>query len=147
MKSPAPAESIAIDPRSNAELEARLTELARLEDDSKPRVRARLATEKNAIEAIIKLRLDAIDRVRLARNPARPQTLDYVAALINEFFEIHGDRRFADDGAIVAGLGYFGRIPVAIVGHQRGRSTAERIRRNFGKTFPEGYRKAARVFD
>ena len=67
--------------------------------------------------------LSAIERVRLARHPARPQTLDYVERLMGDFFEIHGDRRFADDGAIVAGMGYFGRRPVAIVGHQRGRST------------------------
>src|ERR1700735_2821604 len=91
--------------------------------------------------------LSAIERVRLARNPSRPQTLDYVEHLVRDFFEIHGDRRFADDGAIVAGLGYFGRRAVAIVGHQRGRSTQERIRRNFGKPYPEGYRKAARMYD
>ncbi|MGH7915260.1 MAG: acetyl-CoA carboxylase carboxyltransferase subunit alpha [Candidatus Binataceae bacterium] len=91
--------------------------------------------------------LSAIERVRLARNPSRPQTLDYVEHLVRDFFEIHGDRRFADDGAIVAGLGYCGRRAVAIVGHQRGRSTQERIRRNFGKPHPEGYRKAARMYD
>lgn len=91
--------------------------------------------------------LSPIERVRLARNPSRPQTLDYLEHLVRDFFEIHGDRRFADDGAIVAGLGYFGRRAVAIVGHQRGRSTQERIRRNFGKPHPEGYRKAARVYD
>jgi len=91
--------------------------------------------------------LSPIERVRLARNPSRPQTLDYVGYLLREFFEIHGDRRFADDGAIVAGLGYFGRRAVAVVGHQRGRSTQERIRRNFGKPHPEGYRKAARMYD
>ncbi|HTQ25580.1 MAG TPA: acetyl-CoA carboxylase carboxyltransferase subunit alpha [Candidatus Binataceae bacterium] len=91
--------------------------------------------------------LSAIERVRLARNPSRPQTLDYVEHLVRDFFEIHGDRRFADDGAIVAGLGYLGRRAVAIVGHQRGRSTQERIRRNFGKPHPEGYRKAARMYD
>ena len=91
--------------------------------------------------------LSPIERVRLARNPSRPQTLDYVEHLVRDFFEIHGDRRFADDGAIVAGLGYFGRRAVAIVGHQRGRSTQERIRRNFGKPHPEGYRKAARVYE
>src|ERR1700730_15160946 len=89
----------------------------------------------------------AIERVRLARNPSRPQTLDYVEHLVRDFFEIHGDRHFADDGAIVAGLGYFGRRAVAIVGHQRGRSTQERIRRNFGKPHPEGYRKAALMYD
>ena len=91
--------------------------------------------------------LSAIERVRLARNPTRPQTLDYIEHLVRDFFELHGDRRFADDGAIVGGLGYFGRRPVVLVGHQRGRSTQERIRRNFGKTHPEGYRKAARLFE
>src|SRR6202035_225706 len=89
----------------------------------------------------------AIERVRLARHPLRPQTLDYIDALFKDWFEIHGDRRFADDGAIVAGLATFGKIPVAIVGQQRGRSTADRIKRNFGKPHPEGYRKAARVFE
>jgi acetyl-CoA carboxylase carboxyl transferase subunit alpha len=88
-----------------------------------------------------------IDRVRLARDPSRPQTADYIAALVRDFFELHGDRRYADDEAIIAGLGYFGRNPVALVGHQRGRSTAERLRRNFGRARPEGYRKAARVFE
>ena len=91
--------------------------------------------------------LTAIERVRLARNPSRPQTLDYIDLLFHDFFEIHGDRRYADDGAIVAGLGYFGRRAVAVVGHQRGRSTTERIKRNFGKPHPEGYRKAARVYE
>ena len=133
--------------RANSELEARLAELARLHEDADPRARVKLAAERRLIEAEIKSRLDAMDRVRVARNPSRPQTLDYVEALIGEFLEIHGDRRFADDGAIVAGFGYFGTTPVAIAGHQRGRSTAERIRRNFGKPHPEGYRKAARVFD
>lgn len=133
---------------AGVELEARLAELARLHDEAhSPRARRKLMAERELIEAQMKSRLDAIDRVRVARNPARPQTLDYVDALIGEFMEIHGDRRFADDGAIVAGIGYFGRVPVAIAGHQRGRSTAERIRRNFGKPHPEGYRKAARVFD
>jgi acetyl-CoA carboxylase carboxyl transferase subunit alpha len=127
--------------------EARMAELARLYDAASPSERERLAAARAGLEVELKARLDAIDRVRVARNPARPQTLDYVEALIDEFLEIHGDRRFADDGAIVAGIGYFGRVPVAITGHQRGRSTAERIRRNFGKPHPEGYRKAARVFE
>jgi len=91
--------------------------------------------------------LSAIERVRLARNSARPQTLDYIERLFHDFFEIHGDRRFADDAAIVTGLGYFGRRPVAIAGQQRGRNTAERIKRNFGRPHPEGYRKAARTFE
>jgi acetyl-CoA carboxylase carboxyl transferase subunit alpha len=91
--------------------------------------------------------LSAIERVRLARNPIRPQTLDYVDVLISGFFELHGDRRFADDGAVVAGLGYLGKDAVAVVGHQRGKTTTERIKRNFGSAKPEGYRKAARVFE
>jgi acetyl-CoA carboxylase carboxyl transferase subunit alpha len=91
--------------------------------------------------------LSAIERVRLARHPNRPQTLDYIDLLMRDFFEVHGDRRFADDGAIVAGLGYFGRRAIALVGHQRGRTTAERLKRNFGKPHPEGYRKAARVYE
>lgn len=91
--------------------------------------------------------LSAIERVRLARHPSRPQTLDYVDALFKDFFEIHGDRRFGDDGAIVAGLALLGDLPIAIVGQQRGRSTAERIKRNFGRPHPEGYRKAARVYE
>src|SRR5258707_6828562 len=66
---------------------------------------------------------------------------------MRDFIEIRGDRHFADDGAIVAGLAYFGHRAVAIVGHQRGRSTTERIKRNFGKPHPEGYRKAARVYE
>src|ERR1700722_3434690 len=89
----------------------------------------------------------AIEGVRLARHANRPQTLDYIDLLMRDFIEIHGDRHFADDGAIVAGLAYFGHRAVAVVGHQRGRSTTERIKRNFGKPLPEGYRKAARVYE
>ena len=106
-----------------------------------------LGSKRSPADAPAAAALSAIERVRLARNPSRPQTLDYVEHLVRDFFEIHGDRHFSDDGAIVAGLGYFGRRAVAIVGHQRGRSTQERIRRNFGKPYPEGYRKAARMFD
>jgi acetyl-CoA carboxylase carboxyl transferase subunit alpha len=98
-------------------------------------------------EPQLREQLEPIERVRLARDPNRPQTLDYIGALVRDFFEIHGDRRYADDEAIIAGLGYLGRAPVAIAGHQRGHSTAERLRRNFGRAHPEGYRKVARVFE
>jgi acetyl-CoA carboxylase carboxyl transferase subunit alpha len=94
-----------------------------------------------------KQELTPIEKVRLAREASRPQTLDYVDRLIDEFFEIHGDRRFADDGAIVAGIGRFRKHPIALVGHQRGHTTTERIRRNFGRPNPEGYRKAARIYE
>ena len=73
--------------------------------------------------------------------------LDYIEGLFKEFFEVHGDRRFADDGAIMAGFAYFDGKPIAVVGQQRGRSTADRLKRNFGKPHPEGYRKAARIYE
>ncbi len=90
--------------------------------------------------------LSAWERVQLARHVERPQTLDYVARLCREFFELHGDRVFGDDPAIVAGVGLFHGAPLAVVGHQRGHTTAERVHRNFGMANPEGYRKAIRVF-
>ncbi|HUO05915.1 MAG TPA: acetyl-CoA carboxylase carboxyltransferase subunit alpha [Candidatus Binataceae bacterium] len=109
----------------------------------------RKSTAKKAAPSVspAKVSTPAIERVRMARNPARPQTLDYVGRLFGDFFEIHGDRRYGDDGAIVTGLATFGGRPVAIVGHQRGHSTSERIARNFGKPHPEGYRKAARLYE
>ncbi|MCX7599536.1 MAG: acetyl-CoA carboxylase carboxyltransferase subunit alpha [Armatimonadetes bacterium] len=83
--------------------------------------------------------------VALSRHEQRPYTLDYVQAIFEHFVELHGDRRYGDDGAMVAGLGFLEGQPVAIVGHQKGRSLAERQRRNFGMARPEGYRKALRV--
>ena len=102
---------------------------------------------KRSPAADTKAQRSAIERVRLARHPSRPQTLEYIEGLFKEFFEVHGDRRFADDGAIVAGFAYFDGKPIAVVGQQRGRSTADRLRRNFGKPHPEGYRKAARIYE
>ncbi len=109
--------------------------------------RRKLTAERERLDQQLREPLTPIGRVRLARDPNRPQTLDYIEALVQDFFELHGDRRYADDEAIIAGLGYLGRTPVAIAGHQRGRSTSERLRRNFGKPHPEGYRKAARLFE
>ena len=83
--------------------------------------------------------------VQMARHPQRPYTLDYIASLVEDFTEMHGDRRFADDPAIVAGLGFYKGKSTAFIGHQKGRSTRERIARNFGQPNPEGYRKALRV--
>jgi acetyl-CoA carboxylase carboxyl transferase subunit alpha len=84
-------------------------------------------------------------RVLVARHPARPTTLDYVEQLCTEFVEIHGDRRFADDHAIVAGPALYHGAPVMIVGHQKGSDTKQKIYRNFGYARPEGYRKALRA--
>lgn len=83
--------------------------------------------------------------VLVARHADRPLTLDYVERLFTDFTEIHGDRRFGDDPAIVAGFARFGDTPVMVVGHQKGRGTREKIRRNFGYARPEGYRKALRA--
>jgi len=85
------------------------------------------------------------ERVQMARHPDRPYTLDYVGSIFTEFTEIHGDRRFADDQAIVAGMARFRGEPCAVVGHQKGRTTKQRQLRNFGMPKPEGYRKALRV--
>jgi acetyl-CoA carboxylase carboxyl transferase subunit alpha len=86
-------------------------------------------------------------RVLVARHSNRPNTLDYVERLFTNFDELHGDRRFADDHAIVAGLAEFNGEPIAVVGHQKGRDTKQKIFRNFGYARPEGYRKALRVME
>ncbi|MFT8320396.1 MAG: acetyl-CoA carboxylase carboxyl transferase subunit alpha [Bacillus sp. (in: firmicutes)] len=85
------------------------------------------------------------DRVQIARHPNRPTTLDYISLLFTDFFEVHGDRTFGDDEAIVGGIAKFKGLPITIVGHQRGKDTKENIRRNFGMPHPEGYRKALRL--
>ena len=87
----------------------------------------------------------AWERVQLARHAKRPHTLDYIERLFTEFHEIHGDRLFADDPAIVCGMGFFESKPVMVVGEQKGRDTKQKLHRNFGMPKPEGYRKAIRV--
>jgi acetyl-CoA carboxylase carboxyl transferase subunit alpha len=84
-------------------------------------------------------------RAQIARHPQRPYTLDFIGLLFTDFFEMHGDRGYGDDKAIVAGLAKFHGRPVAVVGHQKGRDTKQRLVRNFGQPKPEGYRKALRV--
>lgn len=90
--------------------------------------------------------LTPYQRVRLSRHFERPFTLDYINKLSTDFVELHGDRLFGDDAAIIGGIGRFASEPVMIIGHQRGRSTQDRIKRNFGMPQPEGYRKALRLF-
>ena len=106
---------------------------------------ARLEARVAEIRAEIFSRLKPWQHVLVARHANRPCMLDYVERLFPGFLEVHGDRRFADDPAIVAGWGYFHDRPVAIVGHQKGRDTKQKIFRNFGYARPEGYRKALRV--
>ena len=86
------------------------------------------------------------DKVQLARHPRRPHTLDYIRGLCDDFVELHGDRRFGDDAAIIGGLARFDERTVMIVGHQKGRDARENVKRNFAMTHPEGYRKALRLF-
>jgi acetyl-CoA carboxylase carboxyl transferase subunit alpha len=86
------------------------------------------------------------EKVQLARHMQRPRTLDYIRGLCDDFVELHGDRRYGDDAAIVGGIGTFEGRTVVLVGHQKGRDARENIRRNFGMPHPEGYRKALRLF-
>jgi acetyl-CoA carboxylase carboxyl transferase subunit alpha len=105
----------------------------------------RLRRRAEEIRAEIFRSLTPWQRVLVARHPSRPLMLDYVERLIEGFHEIHGDRRFADDGAVVAGFGRYRGAPVLVVGHQKGRDTKQKILRNFGYARPEGYRKALRA--
>jgi acetyl-CoA carboxylase carboxyl transferase subunit alpha len=108
----------------------------------------RIAALRREIEkewAKILPKLTTVNIVQIARHPKRPYTLDYIGFLFQDFMEMHGDRRFADDPAIVAGLAFYKGRTVAVIGHQKGRTTRARIDRNFGQANPEGYRKALRV--
>lgn len=89
----------------------------------------------------------AWDEVTLARHEKRPYTLDYIERMVDGFFELHGDRQYGDDGAIIAGFGFIDGRPVGVIGQQKGRTPAERRERNFGMARPEGYRKAWRVME
>jgi len=109
---------------------------------------ARFKAEHEQLRGDIFASLTPFDRVQLARHPDRPYTLDYVSLLLTDWTELHGDRCFADDKAIVAGFGLLGGArPVAAVGHQKGRNVAERKARGFGQAGPPGYRKGVRVME
>ncbi len=131
-----------------AALDTRIETLRRARERSAAESRElrRLESERRKLECTLYDTLSAWQRVELARHIDRPQTLDYVARLCADFFELHGDRAFGDDAAIVGGIGTYRREPVMVVGHQRGHSTQERLLRNFGMASPEGYRKALRLF-
>lgn len=119
-----------------------------ISDERREQVREQIAAMRRREEQFARevfSRLTAWDNVLLARHVDRPYTLDYVNAICEDFVELHGDRRFGDDPAVVAGLASLEGETVAIVGHQKGRDVKERQFRNFGSARPEGYRKAARV--
>jgi acetyl-CoA carboxylase carboxyl transferase subunit alpha len=133
-----------------ADLENKIEELRRLADGRDMNITSEIKKlSKKAIElrADIFSRLTPWQKTLIARHPERPYTLDYIKLIMEDFTELHGDRKFSDDPAIVAGIAKFQGKSAAIVGHQKGRGTKERILRNFGQPHPEGYRKAMRIME
>lgn len=131
------------------ELVTRVKELRALaENDKRFEVELRRLEEKcGRLARELFADLSPWQKVQLSRHPNRPFTLDYVAHLFEDFLELHGDRGFADDAAIVSGVARFHGRSVVVVGHQKGRGAKESVKRNFGMPHPEGYRKAHRMFD
>ncbi len=127
------------------ELENRIAELRASEDPQARDEIARLEERLQRLQQKIYGSLTAWQRAQLARHPKRPHTLDFFKLLLEDFVELHGDRVFGDDKAIVGGLARFDGEPVVVLGHQKGRDTRENIARNFGMPHPEGYRKALRL--
>ena len=129
------------------ELEKQIAELEKSEDSEA--LREEIERLREQMASMQEMNHDsqqaAWERVLLARHPQRPYTLDYVRMLFADFAELHGDRRFADDPAMVCGLAQFEGRAVMVVGHQKGRDTKQKLQRNFGMTNPEGYRKALRL--
>ena len=129
-----------------ADLERRIEALSGMEGDAGiERQRERLQAELRALRTTVYASLTPWQKTLVARHPKRPYTLDYVHALVEGFVETHGDRKYADDPAIVTGFGMFRGRSVVVAGHQKGRDTKEKIFRNFGMPRPEGYRKALRA--
>ena len=131
-----------------AELEAKIEELRYVGDDSEVNIGeeiSKLQEKSRSLTKNIFSKLTPWQTSKLARHPMRPYTLDYIDRIFTDFQELHGDRSFADDPAIVGGIARIDGMPVMIIGHQKGRDTKENIRRNFGMPRPEGYRKAMRL--
>src|SRR6266436_4940438 len=128
------------------ELEKKIEELSGVPGgEDRPDEIERLARRLQALRQEVYARPTPWQRALVARHPKRPYTLDYVRLLFSDFVEIHGDRKHADDPAIVAGFASYKGTPIAVIGHQKGRDTREKVRRNFGMPRPEGYRKAVRI--
>ena len=120
----------------------------KLADTGNPAIKSQIESLKKDREQLIKKiysKLTTWETVQVARHPQRPHTLDFIKRIFKDFDELHGDRQFADDASIVGGLGYLNETPVMIIGHEKGRDTEEKVRRNFGMPQPEGYRKAKRL--
>ncbi len=134
--------------QSIADLEAKIEELRFVQDDSAVDISEeidRLEKKSDQLTKDIYAKLTPWQISQVARHPQRPYTLDYLSLIFTDFEELHGDRAFADDHAIVGGLARFNGQPVMVIGHQKGRDTKEKIYRNFGMPRPEGYRKALRL--
>ena len=104
-----------------------------------------LEDENRALTKKIYSKLDTWQIVQVARHPNRPHTSDYIKRIFDDFDELHGDRQFGDDASIIGGIGLLENMPVMVIGHEKGRDTDEKLKRNFGMTNPEGYRKAKRL--
>ncbi|MDR6177473.1 MULTISPECIES: acetyl-CoA carboxylase carboxyltransferase subunit alpha [unclassified Pseudomonas] len=133
-----------------ADLQAKIEELRLVGNDNALNISdeiARLQEKSQALTKSIFSDLSSWQVARLARHPLRPYTLDYISYLFSDFEELHGDRHFADDPAIVGGIARLEGRPVMIIGHQKGREVREKVRRNFGMPRPEGYRKACRLME
>jgi acetyl-CoA carboxylase carboxyl transferase subunit alpha len=131
-----------------AELEAKIEELRFIGDDAKVNISDEIQKLKSKSKALTESIFGSLTDwqiVQLARHPQRPYTLDYVNRIFTDFEELHGDRAFADDKAIVGGVARLEGKPVVVIGHQKGRDTKEKVTRNFGMPRPEGYRKALRL--
>ena len=131
-----------------AELEAKIDELRYVGDDSEININeevARLKAKSESLTRSIFSKLSAWQIAQVARHPMRPYTVDYLKLIAPDFQELHGDRMYADDPAIIGGIGRLDGRPVMFIGHQKGRDTKERVRRNYGMPKPEGYRKAQRL--
>lgn len=131
-----------------AELEQKIDALRFVQDESAVDISeeiSRLETKSAALLKDLYAKLTPWQIAQVARHPQRPYTLDYIEAIFSDFVELHGDRAFADDPSIVSGLARFNGQPCAVIGHQKGRDTKDKIFRNFGMPKPEGYRKALRV--
>ncbi|ACI21944.1 acetyl-CoA carboxylase carboxyltransferase subunit alpha [Thermodesulfovibrio yellowstonii] len=130
------------------ELEIKIEELKKLSDGSDIDLTQeikRLNKKLKELKTEVFSNLTPWQKTQIARHPERPYTLDYISIIFEDFIELHGDRRFGDDPAVIAGIGKIDGDPYALVGHQKGRTIKERIYRNFGQAHPEGYRKALRV--
>jgi len=131
-----------------AELEAKIEELRFVGDDAEININEEVSRLRGKSEALTKsifAKLSAWQIAQVARHPMRPYTLDYLEMIAPDFQELHGDRMYADDSAIIGGVGRIDGKPVMFIGHQKGRDTKERVRRNYGMPKPEGYRKAQRL--